>query len=95
VTVVLRKSVLCRIDAAIRRMGLHSDARITTETRFAEDLHLDKLDMSEFLLYIEEMFEATIPRKMIPEFNCINDLVDHLVEHLSSRTAWPALARAG
>lgn len=51
---------------------------MTTETRIAEDLNADSLDVVELLMAIEDEFEITIPDEEIENMKTIGDVVDYI-----------------
>ncbi len=54
---------------------------ITPETRIAEDLGADSLDVVEMLMAVEEEFEIEIPDEDIESLKTVGDVVDYIQEN--------------
>lgn len=51
---------------------------MTLETRIAEDLGADSLDVVELLMSVEDEFDVEIPEEDIAELKTIGDVVDYI-----------------
>ena len=51
---------------------------ITPETKIAEDLNADSLDVVEMLMAIEDEFNIEIPDEEIENFKTVNDVVEYI-----------------
>ncbi len=51
---------------------------ITGETKIAEDLNADSLDVVEMLMAIEDEFNIEIPDEEIENFKTVNDVVEYI-----------------
>ncbi len=78
-TAALESSILAKVIAAIQQMAfLRNSHQITAETRFAEDLGLDSLDVMEIILRIEEVFDTEFSPEVIAGFRGVPDVVRYL-----------------
>lgn len=59
-----------QLDASVEDM--------TADTKIAEDLGADSLDVVELLMSIEDEFEIEIPDDKIEQIKTIGDLVDYI-----------------
>ena len=55
---------------------------ITAETRIAEDLNADSLDVVELLMAIEDEFEIEIPDEDIENMKTVGDVADYIQSKL-------------
>lgn len=61
---------------------LDADAEdMTMETRIAEDLNADSLDVVEMLMSVEDEFSVQIPDEDIEDLKTIGDVVDYIQSH--------------
>lgn len=61
---------------------LDADAEdMTMETRIAEDLNADSLDVVEMLMSVEDEFSVQIPDEDIESLKTIGDVVDYIQSH--------------
>lgn len=51
---------------------------ITPDTRIAEDLNADSLDIVEMLMAVEDEFEVQIPDEEIENMKTVGDVVDYI-----------------
>ncbi|MCQ2450166.1 MAG: acyl carrier protein [Clostridia bacterium] len=51
---------------------------INADTRIAEDLNADSLDVVELLLAVEDEFELEIPDEAIATLSTVGDVVDYI-----------------
>ena len=54
---------------------------ITLETKIAEDLNADSLDVVEMLMASEDEFNIEIPDEEIENFKTVNDVVEYIQNH--------------
>lgn len=54
---------------------------MSMETRIADDLGADSLDVVELLMSIEDEFEVEIPDEEIDHIKTIGDLVEYIQNH--------------
>lgn len=55
---------------------------ITADTRIAEDLNADSLDVVELLMAIEDEFEITIPDEEIENLKTVGDVADYIQSNI-------------
>ena len=55
---------------------------ITADTRIAEGLNADSLDVVELLMAIEDEFEITIPDEEIENLKTVGDVADYLAKNV-------------
>lgn len=55
---------------------------ITAETRIAEDLNADSLDVVELLMAIEDEFEIEIPDEDIETMKTVGDVAEYIQSHI-------------
>lgn len=77
-TSALENSILAKVIDAIQRTIFHRDVVVTADTRFAEDLGLDSLDVTEIVLQIEELFGMEFSPDAIARFRGVADMVLYL-----------------
>ena len=55
---------------------------ITAETKIAEDLGADSLDVVELLMSIEDEFDVEVPDEEIENVKTVGDVVDYIQAHM-------------
>ena len=55
---------------------------IQMESRFAEDLEADSLDVVEMIMLLEEKFEFEIPEEVAEKLKTVKDVVDYIEKQL-------------
>ena len=61
---------------------LDADAEeMTMDTKIAEDLGADSLDVVEMLMAVEDEFNIEIPDEEIENFKTVNDVVEYIQNH--------------
>ena len=71
-------------DNVVRILAEQLDAdadKITPETRIAEDLNADSLDVVELLMVVEEEFDVQIPDEEIENLKTVGAVVDYIQAH--------------
>ncbi len=91
-TAALENSILAKVIAAIQQTVFLRDVQITPETRFAEDLGLDSLDVTEIALHLEEVFDVEFPQEVIAHLGRVADMLRYLSRRFFADT--PELAHA-
>ena len=81
-TSAFESSILARVMAAIQHATFLQDSHIKPQSRFEEDLDLDKLDVMEVLIHVEEVFHTQFPAEAILRFESVPDVV-HYLSHRS------------
>lgn len=93
-TDALNRSIAAAVIEAIRRCFFLPDAQITVETRFAEDLALDSLDILEVAMALEDKFDLEFSRDVINRFRAVSDVVAHLSRYFFHDVSDLTLAQA-
>ncbi len=86
-------SILERVTTAILETAFLQDVQITADSRFHEDLDLDRLEVMEIVIHIEEVFDTEFPPEAILRFESVPDVVRYLSRRFSPDAA--ELTRAG
>lgn len=60
---------------------LNTDAEITEQTSFKDDLGADSLDIFELVMALEEEFGVEIPSEDLEGVNTVGDVINYLKEH--------------
>lgn len=68
-------------DIISQQMNINKDD-IAPETSLEDDLHLDSLDLTEYVVFIEQEFDIDIPDEEMPNFKTIQDVVTYIEENL-------------
>ncbi len=55
---------------------------ITPETSLEDDLHLDSLDLIEYVVILEHEFDVDIPDEEMPRLETVQDVVNYIEENL-------------
>lgn len=58
------------------------EEEMTSETRIAEDLRADSMDVVELLMSIEDEFEVEIPDEEIENLKTIGDVVEYIQNNI-------------
>lgn len=57
---------------------------ITPDSRFAEDLNADSLDIVELTMELEENFGIEIPDEDVDRLKTVNDVIDYILQREKS-----------
>ncbi len=68
-------------DIISQQMNIDKDT-ITLETELEEDLHLDSLDLTEYVVFVEHEFDVDIPDEEMPKLKTVQDVVNYIEENL-------------
>ena len=93
-TEALNQAIIASVVSTIRRTLFLPDIPISLETRFAEDLSLDSLDVVELLMALEETFQTEFPRDASALFRNVSDLVVYLSRRYFRDAVEPQLSQA-
>jgi acyl carrier protein len=61
-----------------------TEAALTPETKFAEDLNFDSLVVMEFVAEVEDRFDISVPLNLLPDIATIGDFADTLERLLAA-----------
>lgn len=68
---------VCDIISA--QLNIDKD-EITPETSLQDDLHLDSLDLIEYVVILEHEFDVDIPDEEMPKLQTVQDVVNYIEE---------------
>ena len=79
---------VAEIEAKVKKivaeqMGV-SEAEITRETSFVNDLNADSLDTVELVMEFEDVFEMSIPDEEAEKIQTVGMAIDHIQKHLEN-----------
>jgi acyl carrier protein len=94
VTSAFESSILARVTAAIQHTTFMHDDGITPQSRFDEDLGLDRLEVMEVMIHIEDVFDTEFPTEAIVQFESVPDVVRYLSRRFFPDAAELADARS-
>ena len=60
------------------REQLNTDAAITEDTSFKDDLGADSLDLFELVMGLEEEYSIEIPAEELTDINTVGDVINYL-----------------
>lgn len=63
-----------------QRFGVE-EGKITAESKIAEDLGADSLDVVDLLMDIEDKFSVSVPDEEIPSLVTVGDVVTYIESH--------------
>ena len=93
-TSAFESSILARVTAAIQHTSFLHNFQITPISRFDEDLDLDRIDVMEVLIHVEEAFGTQFPADAILQFESVPDVVRYLSGNFFADSSEFACARA-
>jgi acyl carrier protein len=64
-----------------------SEAEITRDTSFVNDLNADSLDTVELVMEFEEAFELSIPDEEAEKIQTVGQAIDYIANHLKQQQA--------
>ncbi len=67
------------------QMGV-SEAEISKETSFVNDLNADSLDTVELVMEFEDEFEMSIPDEEAEKIQTVGMAIDYIMKHMDSAT---------
>lgn len=56
-------------------------AKISMETNFTQDLDADSIDLVEFIMQLEDKFDAEIPDADAEKIKTVKDAVNYIKDH--------------
>ncbi len=85
--------ILAEVIAATGQVACMPEAPITAATRFAEDLGMDSLDVTEVVLAIEETFDTEIAPDLTSDLERVGDFARLLSRRVFGDAGLGTLAR--
>lgn len=70
-----------RILTVVKNFDQVDPAKVSPETKFADDLGLDSLDIVEVVMAIEDEFAVEIPDQEADKISSIAEAVDYISTH--------------
>ncbi len=68
-------------DIIVEQLGV-TEANVTTEASFIDDLGADSLDIVELIMALEEEFDIEIPDTDAEKIVTVNDVVEYIKENV-------------
>jgi acyl carrier protein len=75
--------VLEKIKAIMAEQFDIEEDDITTETKIADDLGADSLDVVDLLMLIEDEFEVEIPDEEVDNISTVGDLISYIEKNMA------------
>lgn len=69
-------------DIIAQQLNIDKDL-LTPETNLQDDLHVDSLDLLEYVVIVEHEFDIDIPDEEMPNLVSIQDVVTYIEENLN------------
>ncbi len=69
-------------DIIAQQLNIEKDD-ITMETNLQEDLHIESLDMIEYIVIVEHEFDIDIPDEEMPNLQTVQDVVTYIEENMN------------
>ena len=66
----------------VEQLGV-TEASVTMEASFIDDLGADSLDIVELIMALEEEFDTEIPDGDAEKVDIVRDVVDYIKEHVA------------
>ena len=66
----------------VEQLGV-TEANVTLEASFIDDLGADSLDIVELIMALEEEFDIEIPDADAEKVVTVNDVVDYIKDHVA------------
>jgi NADH dehydrogenase (ubiquinone) 1 alpha/beta subcomplex 1 len=70
-----------RIITVVKNFDQVDPSKVTPDTKFADDLGLDSLDIVEVVMAIEDEFAIEIPDQEADKITSIQEAVDYIASH--------------
>jgi len=82
----LRQEVFERVRRVVAEVLKTPEDKITLESRYTEDLHLDSFDNLSLLMALEDEFERSIEDREALQMTTVGETVDFIL-HLATQQA--------
>jgi acyl carrier protein len=77
----MAKDIMSEVKRVIQEQLDVDPAKITTESRFIDDLGADSLAIVELVLKLEETFQITIPDSESEKIRTVRDAISYIEQH--------------
>ncbi|VTS12266.1 phosphopantetheine-binding protein [Streptococcus pseudoporcinus] len=77
-----RKIILEKLQDIIREQDVPKKVILDEQTSLKDDLGVDSIELTEFIINVEDSFNLSIPDEDVEELIRIGDLIDYLLERL-------------
>lgn len=78
-----KETILLKLKEIFRTLNLDVNLdEITLESKLKEDLAMTSLSMVYIVVAIENEFDIDMSEVSFNTFNCVNDVVDYILENL-------------
>ncbi|EFR45156.1 phosphopantetheine-binding protein [Streptococcus pseudoporcinus] len=77
-----RKIILEKLQDIIREQDVPKKVILDEQTSLKDDLGVDSIELTEFIINVEDSFNLSIPDEDVEELTRIGDLIDYLLERL-------------
>jgi acyl carrier protein len=80
----LREEVFARVRRVVAEVLKIAEDRITLESRYTEDLHLDSFDNLSLLMALEDEFDRSIEDQGALQMTTVGETVDFILQQAVS-----------
>jgi acyl carrier protein len=80
VTLAMRSALTNQVISLIQNSVVFGNLPIQADSRLAEDLGLDSMDVTEVVLHLEEVFQTEFAAEAVSGFDRVDDIVNYLSE---------------
>ncbi|MBA2795233.1 phosphopantetheine-binding protein [Streptococcus porcinus] len=77
-----RKIILEKLQEIIREQDAPKNVILNEQTSLKDDLGVDSIELTEFIINVEDSFNLSIPDEDVEKLTRIGDLIDYLLERL-------------
>ncbi|EGJ27960.1 phosphopantetheine-binding protein [Streptococcus porcinus] len=77
-----RKIILEKLQEIIREKDALKNVILNEQTSLKDDLGVDSIELTEFIINVEDSFNLSIPDEDVEGLTRIGDLIDYLLERL-------------
>ncbi|MGT2888441.1 acyl carrier protein [Streptococcus didelphis] len=77
-----KEDILAKLIELIKEQDPTKATLITEETSLQDDLDVDSIELTEFIINIEDSFHLSIPDEDVENLNTFGDLCDYLLRAL-------------
>ncbi|VTS15105.1 acyl carrier protein [Streptococcus porcinus] len=77
-----RKIILEKLQEIIMEQDAPKNVILNEQTSLKDDLGVDSIELTEFIINVEDSFNLSIPDEDVEKLTRIGDLIDYLLERL-------------